>query len=443
MRGPLPLLRGSLRRTAATGSVRLRGLCCSAVSGEDGTGTKSNMQPSFGFLFDIDGVLVRGKTPIPAARKAIQKLLNSQRQFLVPTVFVTNAGNCLRQKKADQLSYLLGVPISQDQVIMSHSPLRMFRRYHDKCVLVSGQGPLLDIGKHLGFRQLFTIDRLREVYPLLDMVDHGRRPKALHSPEVELPKIEAIVLFGEPVRWETNLQLIIDVLLTNGHPGNPYSQSSYPHIPVLACNMDLMWMAEAHSPRFGHGTFMVCLENIYKKVTGKDLRYEALIGKPSEVTYHYAEYLIRTQAAAKQWKKPIWTLYAIGDNLMTDIYGANLYNRYLEENSRRGSKARIHVKAAGGAGSTAVSQEDEIDNPWEKELASAAATSCRSVLVCTGVSNPHTKLPSDIRETITETVFHGHRDFRFDPALVEPDHIVSDVDAAVDLIFQLENFIPS
>lgn len=57
---------------------------------------------------------------------------------------------------------------------------------------------------------------------------------------------------------------------------------------------------------------MVCLENIYKKITGKELRYEALIGKPSEVTYHYAEYLIRIQAAAKQWKKPIQTLYAIG-----------------------------------------------------------------------------------------------------------------------------------
>lgn len=68
--------------------------------------------PSFGFLFDIDGVLVRGKTPIPAAKTAFQKLVNSQGQFLVPVVFVTNAGDCLRQKKADQLSHLLGVPVS-------------------------------------------------------------------------------------------------------------------------------------------------------------------------------------------------------------------------------------------------------------------------------------------------------------------------------------------
>ncbi|XP_053159073.1 haloacid dehalogenase-like hydrolase domain-containing 5 isoform X1 [Hemicordylus capensis] len=444
----LPLLCRSLQRAVATG---LSGLCSSAdpsaaaaaaaASGESGPGAKLNVQPTFGFLFDIDGVLVRGKTPIPAARKAFQKLLNSQGQFLVPVVFVTNAGNCLRQKKADQLSHVLGVPISQDQVMMSHSPLRMFKRFHDKCVLVSGQGPLLEIAEQLGFCQPITIDKLRETYPLLDMVDHDRRPKVLHPPAVQLPKIEAVVLFGEPVRWETNLQLIIDVLLTSGYPGNPYPQATHPHIPVLACNMDLMWVAEAQSPRFGHGTFMVCLENIYKKITGKDLKYEALMGKPSELTYHYAEYLIRVQAAAKQWSKPIQTLYAIGDNLMTDIYGANLYNRYLEEkNPRRGSKARIQAKAAGGTRSATISQEEELDNTWESELASATATSCRSVLVCTGVYNPHTEVPFDTRESITETVFHGHRDFRFDPALVEPDHIVPDVDAAVDLIFQLENF---
>ncbi|NWI05829.1 HDHD5 hydrolase, partial [Tichodroma muraria] len=358
--------------------------------------------PSFGFLFDIDGVLVRGKTPIPAARTAFRKLVNSQGQFLVPVVFVTNAGNCLRQNKADQLSHLLGVPISQDQVMMSHSPLRMFKHYHEKCVLVSGQGPLLDIAQDLGFCQPITIDTLREKRPLLDAVDHDRKPNVLVSRDFCFKPL-SVVLFGEPVRWETSLQLIIDVLLTSGYPGNPYEQENYPHIPVLACNMDLMWVAEAQSPRFGHGTFMVCLENIYKKITGKDLKYEALMGKPSRLTYQYAEHLIRAQALQRSWEQPIQTLYAVGDNLMTDVYGANL---------------------------------------WEKELASAAAAHCRSVLVCTGVYNPHTEVALDTRDSVTETVFHGHRDFRFDPRLVEPDHIVPDVDAAVDLVFQLENFAP-
>ncbi|NXC27727.1 HDHD5 hydrolase, partial [Campylorhamphus procurvoides] len=356
--------------------------------------------PSFGFLFDIDGVLVRGKTPIPAARTAFQKLVNSQGQFLVPVVFVTNAGNCLRQKKADQLSHVLGVPISQDQVMMSHSPLRMFKHYHDKCVLVSGQGPLLDIAQDLGFCQPITIETLREKHPLLDAVDHDRRPNMLVSVYFCF-KALSVVLFGEPVRWETSLQLIIDVLLTSGYPGNPYHHENYPHIPVLACNMDLMWVAEAQSPRFGHGTFMVCLENIYKKITGRDLKYEALMGKPSRLTYQYAEQLIRAQALHRHWQQPIHTLYAVGDNVMTDVYGANL---------------------------------------WESQLAAATAAHCRSVLVCTGLYNPHAA--AGPRHSLADTAFHGHRDFRFDPGLVKPDHIVSDIDAAVDLVFQLENFAP-
>lgn len=64
--------------------------------------------------------------------------------------------------------------------------------------------------------------------------------------------------------------------------------------------------------RFGHGTFLVCLENIYKKITGEELKYEALMGKPSELTYHFAEYLIRTQAVRRKWKSPITSLYAVG-----------------------------------------------------------------------------------------------------------------------------------
>uniref|UniRef100_A0A672Q5S9 Cat eye syndrome critical region protein 5 homolog n=1 Tax=Sinocyclocheilus grahami TaxID=75366 RepID=A0A672Q5S9_SINGR len=356
-------------------------------------------EPSFGLLFDIDGVLVRGKTPIPAAKRAFQKLVDAKGQFVVPVVFVTNAGNCLRQKKADQLSHILGVPVSS---------------------------ALYEIG------QMTYIGRY-ERNRILSLLFQS-------SPVVNLPRVEAVVLFGEPIRWETNLQLIIDVLLTNGNLSNAYETTLSAHLPLLACNMDLMWMAEAHSARFGHGTFMVCLENIYKKITGKDLKYEALMGKPSELTYHFAEFLIREQAAERGWRAPIRSLYAIGDNLMTDIYGANLYNRYLDERLARKSTKAVANMVTGAGTPASVPQEVDMDNGWESELASPSATSCKSILVCTGVYNPHMELPKDANQCIKETVFHGHRDFRFDPALVEPEKIAEDVDAAVQLIFEMEKF---
>ena len=61
--------------------------------------------------------------------------------------------------------------------------------------------------------------------------------------EEYFPRIEAVVLFGEPVRWETPLQLIIDVLLTDGKPSKPPKFIPYPHIPVLVRVPDVSILA--------------------------------------------------------------------------------------------------------------------------------------------------------------------------------------------------------
>ncbi|EGW09393.1 Cat eye syndrome critical region protein 5-like [Cricetulus griseus] len=107
--------------------------------------------PTFGLLFDIDGVLVRGHRVIPAALEAFGKLLNSQGQLRVPVVFVTNAGNILQQNKAQELSGLLGYKVDPDQVILSHSPLKLFLQYHNKRMLVSGQGPVVENARSYPF----------------------------------------------------------------------------------------------------------------------------------------------------------------------------------------------------------------------------------------------------------------------------------------------------
>ncbi|XP_070762748.1 haloacid dehalogenase-like hydrolase domain-containing 5 isoform X1 [Enoplosus armatus] len=432
---------------------------------------------SFGLLFDIDGVLVRGRTPIPAAKQCFRNLVDRNGKYKVPVVFVTNAGNCMRQTKAEHLSHLLDVEVSPEQVMLSHSPLRMFTQFHKMRVLVSGQGPVEEVAHNLGFQDVVTIDMLREAYPLLDVVDHNRRPKdGVSSISVEaslcsvtgelgilpivynvlqipptkgLRPIDAVILFGEPIRWETNLQLIVDVLLTNGNPENAWSSMQYPHIPVLACNMDLLWMAEAKNPRFGHGMFLVCLESLYKKVTGYELKYEALIGKPSVVTYNYAELLIRQQAERLGWSTPVKRLYAIGDNPMADIYGANLYNRYLQASLR--TRAQMQAKSGGGGVDPLAGAVDDAPKMTSAELGGASSAygaeqdlpeGCSSMLVCTGVySRDQQELPSDPTHTVTEhRIFHGHRDFRFDPSLTQPSFEVQDVKEAVELVFQQEGW---
>ena len=60
--------------------------------------------------------------------------------------------------------------------MLSHSPLRMFTEYHDKCVLLSGQGPIEQIAKRIGFTNTVTINDIRSAYPFLDMVSHTPKP---------------------------------------------------------------------------------------------------------------------------------------------------------------------------------------------------------------------------------------------------------------------------
>ena len=62
-------------------------------------------------LFDIDGVIMRGKKLIPAAKHAMECLTDDNGKFVVPTVFVTNAGNSLCETKAEKLSSILDMEV--------------------------------------------------------------------------------------------------------------------------------------------------------------------------------------------------------------------------------------------------------------------------------------------------------------------------------------------
>ena len=83
--------------------------------------------------------------------------------------------------------------------------------------------------------------------------------------DLSFPRVEAILMIGEPKLWESNLQLLIDLLLTEGKPTRaPSSILAVRQLPIIACNMDLVFMDRACMPRFGHGSFLLCLESLYK-----------------------------------------------------------------------------------------------------------------------------------------------------------------------------------
>ncbi|CAF2677587.1 unnamed protein product [Rotaria sp. Silwood2] len=355
----------------------------------------SENSSNFACFFDVDGVITKGPNVIPAAKLAIQKLV----QYNVPFVFVSNT--CmLETEKAEQLSNMLEVSILPKQVVLAHTPMRCLGEYHKKHVLICGQGDIEEIARTVGFKNTTTIDTLCAAFPELDMVDHTHRTNLCEMIKnqglvrsKDFRPIEAVVLLGEPIHWETSLQIITDILLTHGNP-NDAANSTWigPHIPIIACNKDLVFKAFADIPRFGHGAFLTCLEALYNKLSSNDLMYTALVGKPYEISFQYSEMMANKLARSKGQPK-VEKIYFVGDNPEVDIVGANVYNALL-------NRTKSSTDSFTGCGLLA-------------HPSLLTAKSCESILVCTGVFDPniHTinatqpwAIPTTIQPDVLEAV---------------------------------------
>ncbi|KAK2185800.1 hypothetical protein NP493_222g02042 [Ridgeia piscesae] len=398
-------------------------------------------QPSFGICFDVDGVLARGTIAVPQAASSFQLLKDSDGNIRVPVTFLTNALN-KDTDKAAQISKWLGVTISPDQMVQAQGPLEVYHRFHEKFCLVVGQGKIMEIARDLGFKNICTVEEVADSYPLLDMVNHKNRARIAREGyvEKEFPRVEAIILMGEPKRWESALQIIVDLLKTDGKPTHAPEMVNEKHLPVIACNADLQFMDRACMPRFGHGAFLLCLEALYQKVTGKDLKYTSIIGKPSEVTFRYAEHCLARQAAKLGITQPLRRMYIIGDTPEVDIVGSNLYQRYVDR--LRGSRGDT---ADGDISSDENGNKEELDYfdsqlpasrnvPAGTRFERQTVEDVCSVLVCTGVYVPGVS-PEQQGE---EKCYHGHRDFPKMPDFYKPTTIVNNVRDAVRYVVERE-----
>ncbi|KAH9512535.1 Haloacid dehalogenase-like hydrolase domain-containing 5 [Bulinus truncatus] len=214
--------------------------------------------------------------------------------------------------------------------------------------------------------------------------------------------------------------------------------------------------------RLGHGCFMNALEGLYQKITGKEMKYTALIGKPSEITYHHADYLL-TQQAKLLGVEHIRRIYCVGDNPVTDIYGGNLYNRYLQRRRKdlnglsetSAKKRRVISHRADDEFLDEDSEDDDdmdtsiyqrdsganvrlIKSLEEDTTGVEKAQSCETILVCTGVFKKVTETHTLHSPRLMSN--HNHRDFVIDPMLINPNHVVPNVLEAVKLVFEKEAY---
>lgn len=88
------------------------------ASSEDEDDSDDSPEVPYAFAFDIDGVLLRGGTPIPAAIEAMA-ILNgkNERKLKIPYIFITNGGGKLEDARCKELAEKLEVDCSIAQFI--------------------------------------------------------------------------------------------------------------------------------------------------------------------------------------------------------------------------------------------------------------------------------------------------------------------------------------
>lgn len=122
------------------------------------------------------------------------------------------------------------------------------------------------------------------------------------------PKIDAIFVFNDSRDWALDIQIILDLLLSQGGnlgttsplnddpslPNRGFQQDGQP--PLYFSNPDLLWAAKYHLPRLGQGGFREALEGVWNALTGGKSRgvtlQKIMFGKPHQATFEFAERLL-------------------------------------------------------------------------------------------------------------------------------------------------------
>ena len=307
------------------------------------------------FAFDIDGVLIRSKARLPGAKETLSML----QEHNIPFIFLTNGGGRTEEDHAVHLGQQLGLQFSGDQFVQSHSPFRaLVPTLKDATVLVLGGigHKNCEVAKAYGFNNVITSSDIfceePAICPFADLTElrHLATGKDLscvpRTSEGQL-KIDAIFVFSNSQDWGLDLQLVMDLLLSrngilgtisdkNGDPASPnrgYLQDGQPSI-YFSCQ-DLTYAAKYPQPRMARGAFTKALEGIWAAHTGGARLIKSFVcGKPTQVTYEYAEKALlnyHTEKYAEDFADirhlpEIETVYMIGDNPASDIAGANAFS---------------------------------------------------------------------------------------------------------------------
>ncbi|XP_020549208.1 uncharacterized protein YKR070W-like isoform X3 [Sesamum indicum] len=309
---------------------------------------------SFGIAFDIDGVILRGTTPIGNSRRALRRLYDDSGAMNIPFLFLTNGGGIPESRRASELSDILGVKILASQVVQGHSPFRtLLKRYENEFIVATGKGEpyenefIVAKGKgepavvmsEYGFKRVISLEEYASQFKNIDPVAQykrwtteqelncSRNSEKIASSHIDCSqKVKAAFVVSDPVDWGRDIQVLCDILTSGGVPEEENGQQP----PLYFAADDLQYQAAFPSERLGMGAFRIALESVFNRIHDKPLEYTSF-GKPNPFVFSNAEMILRQllqfptpgNVGTEDVRLPSFkTLYMIGDNPLVDVKGA-------------------------------------------------------------------------------------------------------------------------
>ncbi|XP_071732870.1 mitochondrial hydrolase YKR070W-like [Rutidosis leptorrhynchoides] len=292
-------------------------------------------RPSFGIAFDIDGVILRGHTPIGNSPSALRRLYNDDSGSLkIPYLFLTNGGGIPESRRASELSQLLNVSVDPIQILQGHTPFKnLLKRFENELIVATGKGEPAVVMSEYGFKKAISLDEYASYFKSIDPLSPYKnwtikKPISESVPnfDVTSERVKAAFVVSDPVDWSRDIQVLCDILRSGGLPGE---KSEHQPDMYFAAD-DLEYQAVFPSERLGMGAFRIALESIFNKIHHKPLEYTSF-GKPNPFVFKNAESILKqlkpltnTVNNLKEDDKSheFETLYMIGDNPSVDIKGA-------------------------------------------------------------------------------------------------------------------------
>ncbi|CUM64533.1 uncharacterized protein PRCAT00002139001 [Priceomyces carsonii] len=306
------------------------------------------------FVFDIDGVLVRGSHPLPKAKEALE-LLNKHK---VPFILMTNGGGYSEKIRTDFLSSKIGFLISPLQLVQSHTPMKALAHEngYNRVMVVGGpQDKARHCALGYGFQDVIMPVDIVRAFPGVsphhrfneeELINYALEPSKSH---LDKP-IDAVLVFNDPRDMGTDIQIVSDMLNSqNGKIGTKRNTKELknredPAIPIIFSNNDFVFASDYPLPRFGQGAFRIIIEQLYREINGLDSHenlHSIIMGKPFKIQYDFAHFVLidwrkklmenrihDTNQTLPELNKapadsPFSKIYMVGDNPASDIKGAN------------------------------------------------------------------------------------------------------------------------